>query len=673
MNANLKARAVAGCIISLAAVIFLGVCASSVTLKLDATLTEGTVDVERVSQQVAPLVLKSTQIQLDLIRARAWYAEAAVKAAVGEVPFDSSNQMKAVLLKDLAEVKELASALDLAGVLGSLSDVERMVPGLFEQGHRVLEAYEAGGLASGLDRKLRFDELAAQLDSQLHSLAEEVDAYRARVSEETVLAFEDAVGFADVALWLMITLAVLAISISIIISLKTVGIASIITTASAVLDQAAKGELGIRVTNIKADHETEHLQSNINRMLDYTEAFSREVGAAMQAINQGSYFRRIIEDGKPGSYLQNSRRINSAIAAMENDGKNEAVIKAELRELVSQAAAGDFSGRLSVEDKQDFYRDLAEGLNTIFETVEQALDETAGVLQSFSVGDLEARMSEDYQGAFARLADSSNTMADKLAEIVGEITQAATAVQDATSEIAAGTDDLALRTEEQAADLEKTASAMEELTATVRQNADAAAEVSAISSEAREQAEKGGQTVGEAVEAMGLISESSGKISEIVDMIEEIAFQTNLLALNAAVEAARAGEAGKGFAVVAAEVRALAQRSSEASKEISGLINTSSRQVQDGVLLVNKTGETLAGILTAVAKVADRVSEISAASQEQAIGLDDINTAISKMEEITQQNAALVEQATAAAQSLEDQAVGLSDQVAFFGAGEQET
>ncbi|MGB0682169.1 MAG: nitrate- and nitrite sensing domain-containing protein [Magnetovibrionaceae bacterium] len=368
---------------------------------------------------------------------------------------------------------------------------------------------------------------------------------------------------------------------------------------------------------------------------------------------------------------QEVKRLNAQQAADREQAeadKRRAIsdLTSEINTLSDAAGAGDLTVRLDTAGKEGELLAVCESLNRMVGVVELGLGEIGDVVSALSQGDLNIRMESDYEGAFDRLKKDSNVMAEKLSEIVGAIIEAAEQVELATGEIASGTSDLAERTELQASNLEETAAAMEELTSTVRQNADSARQASTLSVSAREQAEKGGEIVGNAVAAMGRISSSSDKISEIVDMIEEIAFQTNLLALNAAVEAARAGDAGKGFAVVASEVRALAQRSSEASKEISRLIATSSGQVHEGVDLVNRTGETLGEIVTAVKRVADIVAEISMASQEQATGLDEVNTAVSSMDEMTQQNAALVEQTTAAAQSLEDQAAGLTRQVAFF-------
>jgi methyl-accepting chemotaxis protein len=237
-------------------------------------------------------------------------------------------------------------------------------------------------------------------------------------------------------------------------------------------------------------------------------------------------------------------------------------------------------------------------------------------------------------------------------------------------EISQGNANLSQRTEEQSSSLEETASSMEEMTSTVKQNADNAGQANQLATAARDQAEKGGAVVGSAVKAMGDINDSSKKISDIISVIDEIAFQTNLLALNAAVEAARAGEQGRGFAVVATEVRSLAGRSATAAKEIKELIQDSVRKVEDGSLLVTQSGQTLEQIVLSVKKVSDIVAEIAAASREQSSGIEQVNKAVMQMDEMTQQNAALVEQATAASQSMADQARDLTKMMDRFQVGE---
>ena len=299
-------------------------------------------------------------------------------------------------------------------------------------------------------------------------------------------------------------------------------------------------------------------------------------------------------------------------------------------------------------------------------TVDQGLSDTVDMMAALAAGDLTARMQGQYQGAFANLKESADRMADQMNDMLGRIASVSGAVQKATDEISAGIMDLSMRTEHQASSLEETTASMEELSATVRQNADNAQEANQVAIAARESAVTGGEVADRAVTAMGGIEESSRKITDIVGLIQEIAFQTNLLALNASVEAARAGEAGRGFAVVANEVRSLAQRAASASKDIKELITNSGEQVQEGARLVNEAGTALEDIVTAVKKVADYVSEIDAASREQTSGIDQVSAAITGMDEMTQQNAALVEETTAAIQSAKGQVVDLQAAVGAF-------
>ena len=349
-----------------------------------------------------------------------------------------------------------------------------------------------------------------------------------------------------------------------------------------------------------------------------------------------------------------------------DDRTLEVQVEKEVSDIIVAASRGDLSGRIRLEDKSGFLLQVSEQLNGLLAAIGTSVEQVSGVLRALSQGDLTVQMEGDYRGTFADMRDDANATVIQLTGIIDRIQTAASSIHRAAAEIATGNNDLSRRTEQQAANLEETAASMEELTSTVRQNAEHARQANQLAQGAAGVASQGGQVVSQVVTTMSAIEASSKKIADIISVIDGIAFQTNILALNAAVEAARAGEQGRGFAVVASEVRTLAQRSAGAAKEIKDLIETSVDKVSEGSQLVHQAGTTMGEIVTSVQRVTDIMAEISAASQEQSAGIEQVNQTVVQMDETTQQNAALVEEATAAARTMEDQANDLATAVSMF-------
>ncbi len=383
-----------------------------------------------------------------------------------------------------------------------------------------------------------------------------------------------------------------------------------------------------------------------------------EIGAMARSVSV------LRETSEQVALLQQQEQA-AAAARLARAQSMEAVVS-DVGEVVAAAAAGDFSARLQIDQADEQMQKLVAGINEINAVVDSATSEFARTLSAVAAGDLTVRVDAAYRGKFAELKGAINETVERLSSTVKTIQVTSADVGLAAREINMGADDLSKRTEEQASSLEETAATTEELAASVKASAQASREAASIADEAMKAAQTGGAIAGKAVDAMARIEDASTKISDIIRVIDDIAFQTNLLALNAAVEAARAGDAGKGFAVVASEVRTLAQRSGEAAKDISALISSSNTEVGEGVKLVRQAGEALEQILSASRKVAATIADISAASGEQANGIDEMSQAVAHLDEMTQQNAALAEQSAASAGSLSNRIGQLNDLVAAF-------
>ncbi|MBB3799688.1 methyl-accepting chemotaxis protein [Xanthomonas arboricola] len=472
--------------------------------------------------------------------------------------------------------------------------------------------------------------------------------------------------------------------------------------AAVVAANIAQGQLGERIAAPSRD-ETGQLLDNMRRMQEQLQRVLAAQSEMAQRHDAGQISYRMDAETFPGAYATMVRDTNALVGShiavkmklaqimsryaigdlsqdmdrlpgekavfsdtMDAVKRNLSAMNSEIKLLAQAAANGDFSVRGDTQRFQHDFLAMVESLNQLMATADGNLGALSSVLRAIAAGDLTTRMHGDFHGVFAQMRDDANATVVQLADIVGRIQQSTDAINDAASEIAAGNQDLSQRTEQQAANLEETAASMEELTSTVRNNAEHARRANQLVVGAAAVAAQGGTVVGEVVGTMAGIQAASRKIADIISVIDGIAFQTNILALNAAVEAARAGEQGRGFAVVASEVRTLAQRSAGAAKEIKQLIDDSVNRVEQGNVLVSQAGRTMQDIVDSVRGVTEIMHEISEASQQQSQGIEQVGQTIAQMDQSTQQNAALVEEATAAARAMEAQAQQLRDAVSVF-------
>ncbi|ARU30506.1 methyl-accepting chemotaxis protein [Sulfuriferula sp. AH1] len=464
------------------------------------------------------------------------------------------------------------------------------------------------------------------------------------------------------------------------------------TVALGQLDKVVRGLISSRLSIANAIIEPD--EANIRKRIAELEGFINLVDknwSAYQATSQTPDEKKLADKLNEARNKFLSEGLQPALAALKNNNVEEAkrltvtVLRPDfepVRENVNNLiklqldiAKAEYDKSQQAYSMSKYIAISAIALGVLLaaffgmfliRAISRPLEEAIQVASNVAAGDLTQQIEIDSANEFGRLLQALKNMNASLVDIVGEVRNGTESIASASGQIAAGNLDLSNRTESQASSLEETASAMEELTSTVRQNADNARQANQLAETASEVAGKGGAVVSDVVNTMSAINDSARKIADIIGVIDGIAFQTNILALNAAVEAARAGEQGRGFAVVATEVRSLAQRSAAAAKEIKLLIDDSVDKVEQGNKQAAQAGTTMSEVVSSVQRVTDIMSEISAASREQSQGIEEINQAVTQMDEATQQNAALVEEAAAAAKSLQDQAGHLEELVNRF-------
>ena len=467
---------------------------------------------------------------------------------------------------------------------------------------------------------------------------------------------------------------------------------------------ANRGVLESRVTHIPQGHRYEECAWSINEMMDQVETVFRETSTTLNRMVVGNYGRNTQPMGLNGLYpdllttiadVQNrvqktmdslsmvmkglgegdlSVRMGNDVEELFRDQVNSAMVAIDevlkqFGSIVGRLEEGDFSQRMDLQGVQGDLHVLGVNINLSMESFEAAISETVSVAVLMGNGDLTQQIAGDFRGALKQLKESINATQSKLSEIVGKVRVNAAGVKTSSVEVSNGSQDLASRTSQQAASLEETAASMEQIASTVNLNADNADLASKLADESVQHVVQGSEVISNAVEAMAGINESSSKISEIISLIDGIAFQTNLLALNAAVEAARAGDHGRGFAVVAGEVRSLAQRSADAAKDIKSLIEDSTTRIAEGGRLVGESGDSLDAIQVSIKKMNDIAREIALSAKEQTQGIAQVNTAVTQLDSVTQENAALVEETAAASEHLNHQADQLAQMVSFFNVG----
>ncbi|MFV1599834.1 MULTISPECIES: methyl-accepting chemotaxis protein [unclassified Phaeobacter] len=424
--------------------------------------------------------------------------------------------------------------------------------------------------------------------------------------------------------------------------------AEAIATANANAMKAGFGGLGVFVVVAFA------LAIGISRPLS-------RVNLVLQKIMAGDF-----STPAPQSRIKEVSTIAAAVEDLRADNEMKDKLTREIAEVISACAAGDFSKRLQIGDASGSFADLGRGVNAIGDAAEGGLGDIRQVLDTLAAGDLTQRMPDGQKGIFKEIADAVDNLSDSLTSMVRQLSHSSEVLNSTAAEIAAAAEDASRRGETSAASLEETAAALQTLDDTVRGTAEGSDQAKDIVRDAFAQARSTSELASQTISAMQRIEDSSGAIAKITDLIEDLAFQTNLLALNAGVEAARAGEAGRGFAVVASEVRGLAQRSADAVQEINALIEVSTREVAQGVKLVDQTGTALASIQSSVEAVVGKVEQIAATTVEQSNGLSEVNTAVVSLDQNAQKNSAMLEQTAAAGQMLREEAQTLVRAISGF-------
>ena len=558
----------------------------------------------------------------------------------------------------LASYREFGLSADEQTAFGA---IEKVITN-YEKGLKVAQdMIVKGATIAELDGRIKVDDSPAI--SGMNRLVKAIAKETARAS---LIVSSDLTWVKKVNIIISIMIAIAAVIISSVMYLAlTRGIVVPAERISHALEELSNGNTDVSFDELVAETEIGKIarvatvfRDSLIRNQQMAEEQKRLIGEHQQMAEEQN---RLLEEQ---TQMGENQRV--AAAKAEKQRQQADAFQAEMREVVEAAAIGDFSRRIVSNYSEADLANIANSVNTLIESVDDGVAETNRVVACLAESNLSERMSGKYAGAFAQLQTGVNEALTTLSAAIDNVAESAGRITSETSQISHASQQLSNRTETQAITLGQTATSLNQLTSSVQSVAKGAQDANEVVSQAKRQADESGDVVTEAINAMGAIEESSARISKIISVIDDIAFQTNLLALNAGVEAARAGEAGRGFAVVASEVRGLAQRSSEAAREIGDLISNSANEVKRGVALVDRAGDSLKNIATSVATISSHVETVAVSANEQAAELTEVNTAIKQLDEVTQQNVAMFEETTASTLSLSQEADGLFDTVSRF-------